>query len=209
GGVFAFDAAFAGSATGRLSSGDRVSGIAAHPSGTGYWLVTAKGTVLPFGAAESFGDASAALRSIQAIAAHPGGRGYWLAANRLLVRPPGVVLTGAQDSIRATQGSSCWRSDPAGQALCADSPGFPLGASILNVRRGETATVRFEAPDSPLGARVFLVDAPPTDAGAVRELVASNPTTFVADFPVGLHRVGLSTGWVQGDASYSFRLNVR
>ena len=208
GGVFAFDAGFFGSASGRIG-GDRVTGMAAHPGGKGYWLVTAKGAVLPFGEVESFGDASTAFRSVLAIASHPGGKGYWLAAHRALAAPPSVVLTAPQDTIRPARGSSCWRSDPAAPALCADVFGFPSDASILNVRRGDTVTVRFEVPDTPLGARVFLVDAPATDGGSVRELVASNPTTFVADFPVGLHRIGLSTGWVQGDASYSFRLNVR
>ena len=209
GGIFAFDAAFAGSAVGRLATGDRVAGMAAHPGGKGYWIVTARGVVLPFGGAEAFGDSTGALRSVAAVAAHPGGRGYWLAAHPPLPRPPAVTLAGRQDSIRATQGSSCWRSDPAGPALCADTFGFPATASILNVRRGEAVTIQFAAPDAPLNGRVFLVDAPATAGGSVRELVGANPTTFVVDFPVGLHRIGLSTGWVQGDAAYSFRLNVR
>ena len=209
GGVFAFDATFAGAATGKLSTNDRVVGMAAHPSGKGYWIVTATGKVLPFGDAESFGDASTAVRSITGIAGHPGGRGYWLTANRPLARPPGALLSGPSDSIRATMGSYCWKADATAPALCADTFGFPSTASILNVRRGDTVSVRFEAPDNPLGARVFVVDAAPTDAGSVREMPASNPTAFTADLAPGLYRMGLSTSWVQGDASYSFRLNVR
>ena len=209
GGVFAFDATFAGSAAGKLSGSDRVTGMAPHPGGKGYWLVTAKGAVLPFGTAEAFGDAATANRSVLAIAAHPGGKGYWMAVHPVLSRPPGASLAGSQDSIRASAGSSCWRSDPAAPALCADTFGFPPEASILNVRRGERVTIRFTSPEGPLAARVFLFDAPATDAGSVRELLPSNPMSFVADFPMGLHRMGLSTGWVQGDSSYLFRLNVR
>ena len=209
GGVFAFDAAFAGSATGKLSTNDRVIGMAAHPAGKGYWIVTAAGKVLPFGDAESFGDAATASRSITAIAAHPGGRGYWLTANRPLARPPATSLSGPADSIRATLGSYCWKPDATAAALCADTFGFPSTASILNVRRGDKVTVRFDAPDNPLAVRVFVVDAAPTDAGSVRELAGSNPTTFTADLAPGLYRMGLSTAWVQGEASYSFRLNVR
>jgi cell wall-associated NlpC family hydrolase len=55
--------------------------ITATPDGTGYWLLTSKGTVLPYGtaavlppAARNFGDASAAVG--QAVT--PTGKGYWL-----------------------------------------------------------------------------------------------------------------------------------
>ncbi|MGH9152236.1 MAG: hypothetical protein ACRD03_07555, partial [Acidimicrobiales bacterium] len=147
-------------------------------------------------------------RYIAAVAAHPGGNGYWLAARRTLARPPEARLAGAQDSIRASQGSSCWQPGPP-PALCVDTAGFPPAASILNVRRGETVTVRFDGPDPPLSARVFRFDAPATDPGSVRELDPAGTLSFVADQPVGLHRMGLTTGWVQGSASYLFRLNVR
>ncbi|MGH9281737.1 MAG: hypothetical protein ACRD0S_02245, partial [Acidimicrobiales bacterium] len=209
GGVFAFDAPFLGAGTGKLGSGDRVIGMAAHPGGKGYWLATAKGAVLPFGDAQTFGDGAGSFRSMAAVAAHPGGKGYWLAANRALPRPPPVALQAPKDSIRATQGSYCWRDPASPTALCADTFGFPGTTSILNVRRGDTVTVRFEGLDTPLGARVFRVDAPATDAASVREMVPANPATFVADFPLGLHRMGLSTGWAQGDATYYFQMNIR
>ena len=209
GGVFAFDAPFVGAGTGKLSTNDKVVGMAAHPGGKGYWLATATGKVLALGEAEAFGDSAGAVRSVTAVASHPGGKGYWLAANRLLAHPPGAVLTAPADTIRPTPGSSCWLAGPGGTPLCADTFIFPADASILNVRRGDTVSVRITAPDNPIGARVFLAGAPASDAGSVRELVASNPTTFVADFPVGLHRMGLTTDWVQGFASYNFRLNVR
>lgn len=207
GGVFAFDAAFAGSATGKLPAGDRVTAMAAHPGGKGYWLVTATGKVLAFGGAETFGDATASVRYIPAIAPHPGGRGYWLAADRLIASPPRVTLSGPQDSVTGALSSSCWTAG-SGAAVCTDTA-LPSDGSILNVRRGDKVTVRFDALDSPLGAHITMIDAPSTGGGNVRELAASNPTTFVADFPVGLYRMGLSSGWVQGSETTTFRLNIR
>jgi hypothetical protein len=208
GGVFAFDAPFLGAGTGSLTSNDRVIGMAAHPGGKGYWLATAKGSVLNFGEAASLGNAADSRRSMAAVAAHPSGKGYWLAVNRASPRPAPAVLQGPQDAIRATLGTYCW-AEPGGTPLCADTFGFPTGTSILNVRRGERVTVRWEALDIPLDARVFRVDAPATDASSVKEMTPANPATFVADFPVGLHRMGLSTGWAQGGATYHFQLNVR
>jgi hypothetical protein len=208
GGVFAFDAPFAGSATGKLTGDDKVTGMAAHPSGQGYWLVTARGTVFAFGPAEAHGDAAGTARYIAGVTAHPGGKGYWMAARRALTRPPDARLSGAADSIRASQGSSCWQPGPSA-ALCADVFEFPADASILNVRRGEVVTVRFDAADPPIAARVLRYDAPATEAGSVRELTPSDAVTFTADYPVGLHRIALSTGWAQGSSSYLFRLNVR
>ena len=209
GGIFAFDAPFHGSGTGRLAPGDRVVGMAANSAGTGYWLITARGAVHPFGAAESFGDATTSLRSVAAVAATPTGKGYWMVAHRPLSRPPGVTLNGPADTIRATPGSSCWKSEPAATPLCADTFGFPGTASILNVRRGDTVTLRFDSPEGPLNGRVLRLDAAQGDPTGTREFVGGNPTTFVADFPVGLHRMIVATGWVQGDMTYFFRLNVR
>jgi len=50
GGVFSFDARFHGSGVGNVAVGDSVTAMVAHPGG-GYWLITAKGQVLPYGAA--------------------------------------------------------------------------------------------------------------------------------------------------------------
>jgi hypothetical protein len=56
-------------------------GIAAHPSGDGYWLVDDGGRVESFGAAEGHGVVDWALSEpIVGITAHPSGEGYWLVA---------------------------------------------------------------------------------------------------------------------------------
>ena len=56
GGVFTFgDAAFFGSAAASGSTaGGRVQGLVATPSGEGYWLATADGSVVAFGDATPF-----------------------------------------------------------------------------------------------------------------------------------------------------------
>jgi hypothetical protein len=55
----------------------RVTGIAATPSGNGYWVVNSRGRVLGFGHA-----AKHAVRvpsaAVTGIAASAGGHGYWL-----------------------------------------------------------------------------------------------------------------------------------
>src|SRR5437763_1810738 len=57
-------------------------GVAANPTGKGYWLVGADGGVFAFGDARFFGS-TGNLRLTQPIvgmAATPTGKGYWLVA---------------------------------------------------------------------------------------------------------------------------------
>jgi hypothetical protein len=79
--VFASGAAQAlGGMTVNQSSGPAVS-IAATPSGRGYWLVSANGTVAAFGDARFYGDLPALgkhVHDIVAIAATSDGKGYYL-----------------------------------------------------------------------------------------------------------------------------------
>jgi hypothetical protein len=57
--------------------------IAAHPNGTGYWIVSSDGGVFTFGDARFFGSTGGMqLRaSVVGIAAARGGNGYWLVAS--------------------------------------------------------------------------------------------------------------------------------
>jgi hypothetical protein len=55
-----------------------VVGMAATPSGNGYWLVMSSGRVLSFGDAHDYGSAPA---KVIGIAATSSGRGYWLATS--------------------------------------------------------------------------------------------------------------------------------
>jgi len=79
--VFAYgDAPFEGS-TGSMDLNRLVVGIAATPSGQGYWLVASDGGVFAFGDAGYYGSSSGLrLRNrIVGMAATPTGKGYWLA----------------------------------------------------------------------------------------------------------------------------------
>jgi hypothetical protein len=58
-----------------------VVGMAATPSGAGYWLVASDGGVFSFGDARFFGSTGGtAPRPIVGMAARATGRGYWMAA---------------------------------------------------------------------------------------------------------------------------------
>jgi hypothetical protein len=82
GGIFNFgDAPFLGSMGNRRLNRPIV-GIAATPSGRGYWLVASDGGIFSFGDAPFLGSLGAVrLNSpIVAMAAAPGGSGYWVVA---------------------------------------------------------------------------------------------------------------------------------
>jgi hypothetical protein len=78
--VFAYgDAAYLGS-TGNVLLNEPVVGMAARPSGDGYWLAGRDGRVSPFGSAGALGSLTSAPPSpVVGIAATPTGAGYWLA----------------------------------------------------------------------------------------------------------------------------------
>ena len=63
-----------------LPANDRVTAIAGVPDGSGYWIFTEQGRVLPFGSARSLGDMSGVplTASVTAAAATPSGNGYWM-----------------------------------------------------------------------------------------------------------------------------------
>ena len=76
GAVFAFgDARYLGGAP---SGTTGITGIAATPTGRGYWLTSATGAVFAFGAAGYLGGAPSGTTGITGIAPTPTGRGYWL-----------------------------------------------------------------------------------------------------------------------------------
>ena len=83
GGIFAIgDAAFFGSMGGnRLNK--PIVGMAATPSGRGYWLVASDGGIFAFGDAPFLGSMGShpLARPIVGMAATPSVRGYWLVAS--------------------------------------------------------------------------------------------------------------------------------
>ena len=82
GGIFAFgDAAFHGS-TGAMRLNKPIVGMAATPSGAGYWLVASDGGIFAFGDAVFHGSTGGIPlnRPIVGMAATPSGHGYWMVA---------------------------------------------------------------------------------------------------------------------------------
>ena len=80
-GVFHYgDATFHGAPTATTLAAPAI-GMAADPTGTGYWVATADGRVLAYGAA-NYGSAEALnlYAPIVGMAATPTGKGYWLVA---------------------------------------------------------------------------------------------------------------------------------
>ncbi len=58
---------------------NNIIGMAATPSGNGYWLVSATGTVYAFGAAQqNLGTAKGTPSPVSAIAGTATGGGYWI-----------------------------------------------------------------------------------------------------------------------------------
>jgi hypothetical protein len=124
--------------------------------------------------------------------------------------PPAAFLSGASGEVRLDQGSSCWRSpapNAQGQFIgrCLDTINREPDA-LLVVQAGETLTLRFAA-------------LTPTDVSLQHDnqttpLAASNPVRFQVGPAVGIQSsgvqvVGFFTRWLQGDASYGVRLDVR
>jgi hypothetical protein len=81
--VFAFgDATFHGS-TGGLTLARPIVGMAATPTGNGYWLTASDGGIFAFGDARFHGSTGAIRlnRPVVGMAATPTGNGYWLTAS--------------------------------------------------------------------------------------------------------------------------------
>jgi hypothetical protein len=68
---------------GKTTLNNPIVGMAATPSGRGYWLVASDGGIFAFGDAGFYGSTGRITLNnpIVGMAATPSGRGYWLAAS--------------------------------------------------------------------------------------------------------------------------------
>ena len=95
--IFSFgDAAFYGS-TGNLRLAQPIVGMAATPSGHGYWLAASDGGIFSFGDAAFAGAPTGTNQPIIGLARSPTGGGYWLGG-----RDGGVFAYGDAGSYGAT-----------------------------------------------------------------------------------------------------------
>jgi hypothetical protein len=78
GGVFAFNASFAGSCPGIGGCSGAAVAVAPDASGDGYWIATATGHVYAFGDAPYFGAPGPQSSAITSMVRTPDGGGYWL-----------------------------------------------------------------------------------------------------------------------------------
>ncbi len=124
GGVFSFDAAFHGSASGDTLAQPVVASAAA-PGGGGYWLATADGAVLPYGSATSHGSMSgqAIGAPVVGMAATPDGGGYWLAG------ASGAVFPFGDASSFGSMAGTRLNRPIVGMAATPDGKGYWLVAS--------------------------------------------------------------------------------
>ncbi|HET7489801.1 MAG TPA: PQQ-dependent sugar dehydrogenase [Acidimicrobiales bacterium] len=145
-------APFLGS-TGGLRLNSPVTGMAATPSGRGYWMVAADGGVFAFGDAPFLGSAGSLRLTapVVGMAATPSGRGYWLAA-----ADGGVFAFGDAPFLGA---------GPAGAGPYAGIAASPTGGGYwLAGTRGTVASLGDARPLGPVPA----LNAPVVGVAATR-----------------------------------------
>jgi hypothetical protein len=100
-------------------------GIAATPSGHGYWLVASDGGVFSYGDAGFYGSAGSLHlnRPIVGMAATPNGRGYWLVAS------DGGIFAFGDAGFYGSAGSYTLNKPIVGMAASKDGGGYWLVAS--------------------------------------------------------------------------------
>lgn len=119
--------------------------------------------------------------------------------------PPVATLFGSGGNVRLESYGYCWREIVGDLGRCLTAA-RPLDEPVrLVVRAGETLTLGFATTLLP-GEVVFHRENQP---GAGTLLSPTNPTTLVADLPVGVYYVSFQTKWTQGDVGYSLKIDVR
>jgi hypothetical protein len=116
--------------------------------------------------------------------------------------PPMATLSGSGGNARLGPFSACWR-EMTGESTKCLAASVPLDEPVgLVVRTGETLTLRFDTTMRP--SEVVL-----QSTGNPTALTPANPTTFVADLPVGVYAISFQTKWTQGNVTYRIKVDVR
>ena len=149
-----------------------VVGMAATPSGAGYWLVASDGGIFTFGDAGFFGSTGAVRlnRPIVGMAATPSGRGYWLVAS------DGGIFTFGDAGFYGSTGAVRLNRPIVGMAATPSGRGYWLVASDGGIFTfgdagfyGSTGAVRLNRP---------IVGMAATPSGHGYWLVASDGGIF-------------------------------
>jgi MYXO-CTERM domain-containing protein len=100
-------------------------GIAAAPTGQGYWVVDSAGHVYPDGNASFFGDLTGVTlaQPVVGIAATPSGQGYWLVA------ADGGVFSFGNAGFHGSEGGMTLNKPIVGMAAAPDGAGYWLVAA--------------------------------------------------------------------------------
>jgi hypothetical protein len=152
-----------------------VTGIAATPTGKGFWRVAADGKVLTTGDAPYYGNAIAAHRDIViGIAATPTGKGYWL------VDRSGGIYRFGDAPYRGSMAGKPLTKPIVGVASTPNGQGYWLVASDGGIftfnapYRGSTGAMRLNKP---------IVGMASTSTGQGYWLVASDGGIFAFNAP--------------------------
>jgi N-acetylmuramoyl-L-alanine amidase len=162
--VFTFgDAGFYGS-TGSLRLNRPIVGLAATPSGGGYWLVASDGGVFTFGNAGFFGSGGGQALSppVVGMAAARGGAGYWMVqggaslSGRVIVLDPGhnglngafpAVINQPVNIITGTKECDTTGTETA-SGYTESEYNFDVAARAEAILEAEGATVILTRPDN-------------------------------------------------------------
>ena len=159
--VLAFgDAPFLGS-TGDFALDPALIGLAASPTGDGYWLAAADGSVFAFGDAR-FAGSMAGLRLLEpvvGIAATPSGDGYWLVA-----RDGGIFAFG-DATFHGSTGGTPLNQPIVGMAPTPSGNGYWLVARDGGIFAFGDATFHGSAGSTPLPRAVVGITATPSGDG--------------------------------------------
>ena len=137
----------------------------------GYWVVTAEGQVVAFGAAKAYGDLSTVAHApVVAIVASPDGLGYWLATSDGIVRGYGDAVAVGDLGGRHLNGSIiAMAATPDGKGywlVGSDGGIFTFGDAAFH---GSTGNLRLNQP---------VVGIAPAPGGTGYWLVASDGGIF-------------------------------
>ncbi len=146
--------------------------VAATPTGRGFWVAGADGSVRPFGRAAAPGHSRAGWAPVVAMAPTPSGRGYWLAA------ADGGVFTAGDARFYGSAARRPLQSPIVGMAATPDGGGYWLVSSDGGVFSFGDARFLGSAAGVKLDAPIVAIAATPTGEGYWLAEADGGITTF-------------------------------